>query len=91
MHNVAEYDPILDQEGKLSLPKHHRVSNDSYLQSYLTNPSPYLLSVSQAEQVVLAHYGPERPQGTRNGSRGQVETGDGQNSRQKVKTDMNIR
>ncbi|XP_037534930.1 protein TASOR [Nematolebias whitei] len=87
---MTNYDPILDQEGKLCPPKHHRVSMDSYLQSYMSNPNHYLLPVPRVKQLVQAHCSPEQPQETtpRNNGRGQMEaagsTSDGQRNNQKM-------
>ena len=63
---MSEYDSKLDEEAQLfSPPKHHRVNMDSYLHSYLSSPTLYLLSVARAKEVVEAHCGPEQPQETR--------------------------
>lgn len=90
---MTDYDPIMDQEGKLCPPKHHLVSMDSYLRSYLSDPTLYLLPVPRVEQLVQAHCIPEQPQETtpRNNGQGQMEaagsTSDGQSNNQKVNTD----
>ncbi|XP_017286994.1 protein TASOR [Kryptolebias marmoratus] len=87
---MAEYDSILDDEGKLCPPKHHRASMDSYLQTYLSNPTLYLLPVPRVKQVVQAHCGPEQLQETtpRISGGGQAEAAgdsrDGQSSNQKM-------
>ncbi|XP_036007474.1 uncharacterized protein LOC105938223 isoform X1 [Fundulus heteroclitus] len=58
---VTEYDTVLDKEAK-PCPPYRRVNTDSYLRSYLSNPSVYLLPVGRARQAVEAHCGPEQPQ-----------------------------
>ncbi|KAM4588181.1 protein TASOR isoform 2-T2 [Odontesthes bonariensis] len=59
---MSEYDSKLDEEAQLfSPPKHHRVNMDSYLHSYLSSPTLYLLSVARAKEVVKAHCGSGQP------------------------------
>ncbi|XP_023811111.1 protein TASOR isoform X1 [Oryzias latipes] len=59
-HPMPEYDSVLDDEGKsLPPPKHHHLSRDSYLHSYLSGPDLYLLPLVRAKRQVEAHLGPE--------------------------------
>ncbi|XP_041835698.1 protein TASOR isoform X2 [Melanotaenia boesemani] len=65
-YSMTAYDSKADEEGQLfPPPKHHQVNMDSYLQSYLSSPMAYLLSVARAKEVVEAHCGSVQPQETR--------------------------
>ncbi|CAG5977835.1 unnamed protein product [Menidia menidia] len=87
---MTEYDSKPDEQAQLfSPPKHHRGNMDSYLLSYLSSPTFYLLSVARAKEVVEAHCGPEPPQELRPRNRGgsQNETPD---NRAKPSSDQKI-
>ncbi|KAM9757993.1 LOW QUALITY PROTEIN: protein TASOR [Menidia menidia] len=87
---MTEYDSKPDDQAQLfSPPKHHRGNMDSYLLSYLSSPTFYLLSVARAKEVVEAHCGPEPPQELRPRNRGgsQNETPD---NRAKPSSDQKI-
>ena len=98
---MGEYDPKLNETGKLLTPRLHWLNMEGYLRSYLYKPAHYMLSVARARQAVEAHCGPEEPQevkhrrsygGQRETTRKEV-TGnarDGQTNTKKVTIDISV-
>lgn len=90
---MGEYDSTLDEQEKMfPAPRHHRVNMDSYVRSYLYNPTVYLLSVARVKQSMEGYCGFEEPQEMRprcqSEAAGKTVTGntrEGQSNSEKVK------
>lgn len=89
-HPMPEYDSVLDDEGKsLPPPKHHHLSRDSYLHSYLSGPDLYLLPLVRAKRQVEAHLGPEPQEPSSRNSHKAPGREAQDNSDQRVKNSIN--